>query len=214
MSGIARNYRLFWSYKPLCWNAFFSILFLIFSLFINYLANIYATVHASNSVTDLFLSNLPVINVYLVFYQGFILLSAFIAFLLVREPAKISFVVKSISIFILIRAFFLTLTHIGAPRLPYHPDQDGLLSDFTSGEDMFFSMHTGLPFLMALMFWENRRLKYLFIAAAFVFGAGVLVGHLHYSIDVFAAPFMAYSIFCLVQRFFPADYRIFTGREA
>jgi hypothetical protein len=40
-----------------------------------------------------------------------------------------------------------------------------------------------------------------------VFGLSVLIAHIHYSIDVFAAPFMAYSIFSLARYFFKKDAR-------
>ncbi len=209
MEKIIYNHKLFWSHRSLRWSAFIGFLFLIFSLFVNYWANIYATLHASRAVTDLFLSNLPVVNVDFLFLEGFSLFLAFVAFLLLREPKKIPFVVKSIAIFILIRSIFITLTHIHAPYIHSYVDPSKLLFDITSGEDLFFSSHTGLPFLMALMFWDNKALRWFFIAAAFVFGAGVLLGHLHYSIDVFAAPFITYAIFRLVQKFFPKDYKIF-----
>ncbi|MBI3904685.1 MAG: hypothetical protein HY309_03785 [Pseudomonas fluorescens] len=39
-----------------------------------------------------------------------------------------------------------------------------------------------------------------------LFGISVLLGHLHYSIDVFGAFFITYSIFCLAKKFFPKDY--------
>ncbi|MEI8091030.1 MAG: phosphatase PAP2-related protein [bacterium] len=62
------------------------------------------------------------------------------------------------------------------------------------GADLFFSGHTGLPFLFALIFWNNKWMRYLFVLTAIYFGAIVLLGHLHYSIDVLSAFFITYTI--------------------
>ncbi|HBB03313.1 TPA: hypothetical protein DCZ39_00140 [Patescibacteria group bacterium] len=51
-----------------------------------------------------------------------------------------------------------------------------------------------MPFLMALIFWKNKLMRYAFILAAMSFGIIVLLGHLHYSIDVLAAFFITYTI--------------------
>jgi membrane-associated phospholipid phosphatase len=36
------------------------------------------------------------------------------------------------------------------------------------------------------------------------FGASVLLAHVHYSIDVFAAPFIVYGVFVIAAKVFPA----------
>jgi membrane-associated phospholipid phosphatase len=83
-----------------------------------------------------------------------------------------------------------------------------MLAYLTSGNDMFFSSHTGLPFLMSLIFWGNYRLRIFFILASMILAASVLLGHLHYSIDVFAAYFITYTIFHIAQKFFKQDYEL------
>jgi len=88
-------------------------------------------------------------------------------------------------------------------------DPDDLLIRLNVGSDMFFSGHTGMPFLLALMFWEDKLARYISLTASCIFGAAVLFGHLHYSIDVFAAFFITYTIFQIAQKFFPEDYRLF-----
>ncbi len=40
----------------------------------------------------------------------------------------------------------------------------------------------------------------------YFFAAVVLFAHVHYSIDVFAAPFMVYGIFAITAKFFKNDY--------
>jgi membrane-associated phospholipid phosphatase len=87
-------------------------------------------------------------------------------------------------------------------------DGNELMSTFNVGSDFFFSGHTGLPFLIALIFWDNRLIRYISLSASILFGVSVLLGHLHYSIDVFAAFFITYSIFAIARRFFAKDYDV------
>lgn len=179
------------------------------SLFINYYAGIYATEKASNSVTDIFLSNIPVFDVDGVFVYGALIFWIWILLLILKDIRLAPFITRSVAIFVIIRSFFITLTHLG----PF-PEQSVIVSNFilnrlTFGGDLFFSGHTGLPFLMALLFWRNTNLRYTFLFASIVFGVSVILGHYHYSIDVFAAYFITYSIFHITQYVFPEDYRVF-----
>jgi len=209
MNKIIHKHKTFWSEKPLRASAMLSIVFLMFSLLVNYFANIYTSLRAGNYVSDIILDNIPVFNVDLIFYEGFILFFVLIICVLLHDPKRISFVVKSIAVFIVIRSVFITLTHL-APQ-PDHSllDTYNFFLAFTSGNDMFFSSHTGLPFLMALIFWDNRNLRIVFLLATIFFATIVLLGHLHYSIDVFAALFIAHSIFSIVKRMFAKDYQVF-----
>jgi hypothetical protein len=52
---------------------------------------------------------------------------------------------------------------------------------------------------MALVM-PNRRIKILLIMATVVLGALILVQHIHYSYDVFAAPFFAWASVYIVQK--------------
>jgi len=56
---------------------------------------------------------------------------------------------------------------------------------------------------MALVSGITSFCVYFFIAASIFFGVVVLLGHLHYSIDVLAAFFITYSIYRLAVLFFP-----------
>ena len=75
--------------------------------------------------------------------------------------------------------------------------------------DLFFSGHTGLPFLMALIFWSSPRIRCFFLALSVFFAVTVLLGHLHYSIDVASAYLITYSIFCIARQTFPNDWQRF-----
>ena len=180
-----------------------------FSAIINYYAGTYATEQASNSVTDIILSNTPVFNVDDVFVYGSFILVGFIIALLVIQPKRIPFTLYSLTLFILIRSLFISLTHIGP--FPYHAvlDLGSVANKFIFGGDLFFSGHTGIPFLMALVFWHERYLRYLFIAWSIIFGITALMGHLHYTIDVLSAFFITYAIFHIAEIFFKKELELF-----
>lgn len=206
MRHVIHRHKAIWKDKVFSVSALYSFLFLALSLVINYAAGTYATKSASNAVSDLFLDNLPTLDVSIIFIDGFILFVIFVAALIIHQPKKIPFVLKSMALFIVIRAMFMTLTHI-APMPDQIPLEAGdVVNKFTFGADLFFSAHTGLPYLMALIFWPNKQLRIIFLAISVIFGVSVLLGHLHYSIDVFAAYFITYSIFKIAQRTFRSDY--------
>ncbi len=182
------------------------------SLFFNYYAQAYTATHSTNnSVSDIILDHLPAKNVDDVFLEGFMIFIAFVTVLAIHKPSRIPFILKASALFIFTRAIFITLTHLAPPAHMTTVNAvsfwERLLSG--SGDDLFFSGHTGFPYLMALIFWQNKYLRWLFLATAVFFGGAVLLGHLHYSIDVFSAFFITYGIFNIAKRIFKKDYEFF-----
>lgn len=186
-----------------------AIIALILSTLINYAAGTYATEMASNSVTDIVLSNTPVFQVDYIFVYGSFFLTLFVSALLLVHPKRIPFTLYSLTLFVLVRAAFISLTHI-APY-PSHALLDlGMVANkFMFGADLFFSGHTGVPFLMALVFWKEKHLRYLFIVWSVGFGITALLGHLHYSIDVLSAFFITYAIFHIAEIVFKKEHALF-----
>jgi len=182
------------------------------SLVINFYATVYATERASNPVTDIILNNIRVYDVDMIFLYGPVLLFVFLLYLLIVNPQKLPFVLKSISLFVLIRSGFITMTHVGPFPTRLILDPTSFIAHFTSGNDLFFSGHTGLPFLLALIFWQNKRLRPIFVGFSILFGAVVLLGHLHYSIDVMSAFFITYAIYHLAKYFFAKDQVFFDSK--
>ena len=186
-----------------------SVVLFVFSMVVHYTAGVFATEKASNAVTDLLLGRLPVVDTSVIFIEGNILFWVLIIVLSILEPKRIPFVLKSLSVFMLTRAFFVTMTHLGTdPRQIVLP-VNSILDKFTFGGDLFFSGHTGAPFLMALVFWRHPYLRWIFLTASVIFGASVLLGHQHYSIDVFAAFFIAYGIYHIALKLFEEDHQLF-----
>ncbi|MCI0479093.1 sphingomyelin synthase family protein [Candidatus Uhrbacteria bacterium] len=208
MRHIMRRHADLWRRKDFLLSAVSGFLIFIGSLVVNYAAGTYASAKASNAVTDILLDILPTMNVEILFIEGFAIFACFLATILILQPKHLPFVLKSLGLFVLIRSFAMSLTHIGPS-----PEQTVLdagritnLLNFTG--DLFFSGHTGTPFLMALVFWRDRWLRIVFIGFSVLFAATVLLGHLHYSIDVFAAYFVTYTIYRLACRFFRKDHAL------
>ncbi len=184
-----------------------SFVLLVVSLWISYYATQYANTRASNYVTDIILSNIRVFDVDYIFMYGPVVMWIFVGILSIHWPNKIPFILKSISLFIIIRSVFIILTHVGPFPGSIIVDPESLIRFFTStGGDLFFSAHTGEPFLMALIFWQNKTLRGLFIIISVFFGIIVLLGHVHYTIDVASAFFITYSIYRLSVLGFKKDF--------
>lgn len=202
---MARKYRSVLSDKDMVLSFVLSLGMFAASLVVNFVCGTYATDHVSNYVTDIVLSNIPVFDVDIYFVYGAVILVAVIVFLCFAHPHRTPFILKTVSLFVIIRSVFISLTHLGPFPNQVPIDTVNVISKFSFGGDLFFSGHTGLPFLMALIFWHERRLRIFFLLTSLFFAIIVLLGHLHYSIDVLSAFFITYSIFVMAKYFFKKD---------
>jgi len=209
MNHTVEKHKFHWSQKSFLFSALSGFLLLAASLVINYAAGNYANKMASNGVTDIILDNVPIMDVDGIFVYGAVLFGLFLVFVLIKEPKQIPFIIKSIALFVFVRAIFISLTHIGPIIQHLPPDPNIFYRNLVFGADYFFSGHVGLPFLMALSYWGNKYLRNIFLAVSIIFGASALLGHYHYSIDVFAAFFISYSIFHIARYLFAKDYELF-----
>ncbi len=167
--------------------------------------------------SDIFLDNLPVVNLTFVIVLWAIAVWVLAWWLLVTNPKRLIFGTKAIALYIICRAFFVSLTHIGPYPMQYSPGPDNvgfkLYQLFTFQGNYFFSGHTGFPFLIALLFWDEKLWRRFFLFLTAFFGLAVLLAHVHYSIDVFAAPFIVYGTFVITARIFREDYALLPGER-
>lgn len=181
-----------------------AILFIVSVFFIHY-SSLFAEIKASGPVDDNILSNTNVHNFEFLFVHVAVGLVLFVIALCLKFRLAAPFLLKTVSLFMVVRSVFVSLTHIGP--FPTRLELESTLLNFiTTGNDLFFSGHTGLPFLIALIFWDHVYLRTLFLIASVLFGTVALLAHLHYSIDVFAAFFITYSIYHIALRLFKKDY--------
>jgi nitrate reductase gamma subunit len=96
--NIVNRHKLFWTQKAFLFDAFL-VLFLLFVGFATYYANSYTAIHVSNSITDILLDNLPVVNVDFIYSGGALVFVILIGVVLLIEPRRIPFTLKSIFFF-------------------------------------------------------------------------------------------------------------------
>ncbi len=190
----------------------FGVLAILLSLVSVHYSAEYATNVSSNHVADIILSNVPAYDVSILFTWGAfaaVLFSIFIVIFLKFRAAP--YILKSAALLLIVRSIFVSLTHISPypskiELSPYFLSSTTLAQMFFTGDDLFFSGHVGLTYLMALLLWDTPWLRYTYLAISVLFAVVVLLGHLHYSIDVFAAYFITYTVYTISMRMFKADY--------
>lgn len=216
MATIFREHIGFWNDQRRK-SLYAGSLFLIAALVVQFFAGQYSAKSATNFVGDLFLDNFPTVDLGYLIVNGAFFVVLIGVTLLILKPRHLLFSLKVASLFIIIRSFFVSVTHLGI-----YPNQiilgdssiERLYMLLNLQDGFFFSGHTGLTFLAALIFWQDKFWRYFFMAVSIVFAISVLLAHVHYSIDVFAAPFMTYAIFKLAQyELFRNDYAIMVERS-
>ncbi|HUM03216.1 MAG TPA: phosphatase PAP2-related protein [Thermoanaerobaculia bacterium] len=114
---------------------------------------------------------------------------------LLTAPLGLVVALEAYVVMVLLRIVALWITPLEAPpgMIPLH---DPLVRLFGPGKlltkDLFFSGHTSTLFLLALVV-PGRRSKALFLFCTAAVGACVLWQHVHYTIDVLAAPLFAWA---------------------
>jgi hypothetical protein len=171
----------------------YNTIFLIISIVLALVAKQYADSFEGTPIPDLILDHIPYVNTDFFFYQGAFILLAIVLALFIRMPRYIPFTFASVALFYLIRSGFMVTTHLPA-------------ASAISGNDLFFSGHTGLPFLFSLIFWKHTTFRYIFIAASGIAGVSVLLSHVHYTIDVLGAYFITYTIYVIAKKIFKKEY--------
>lgn len=205
------NYKGFWT-RDHVRSLVNALILLALAVVFQYYASAYIDRVPSNSVSDLFLSILPIVNLNFIIVEGALCAIAFSIILILVKPQYLLFTLKAAAIFIATRAVFISVTHIGIYPGQIGPDPTGIFDHIYTGLGLeagfFFSGHTGLTFLMALIMWDEKFWRYAYLILSVVFGIAVLFAHVHYSMDVLAAPYMSYGIYKMSQYFFSKDYKL------
>jgi len=120
---------------------------------------------------------------------------------LAKTPERLLMWLQAVALLTLFRAMALYLVPLAAPStiIPL-ADPIATLRSNTGAlitNDLFFSGHTAMMFLLVLAA-TSPRLRWFFLAGFIFIGASVVVQHVHYSGDVFAAPFFAWGSWQLV----------------
>lgn len=209
MRTIWDRYKEAWNTRDFRLSLPLAIALFGLALWVNSAAIKFATEYASNPVTDIILSNTRAYEVDGLFVYGTLIVIIFSVAVVFVHPRRIPFALHSLTLFILIRAIFTSLTHTGPFEETYVSDFGTIINHAFFGADHFFSGHTGMPFLGALAFWHILWIRNTYLAASIFFAVVVLLGHLHYTIDVAAAFFITYGIYHIAVWLFAREYRLF-----
>lgn len=201
MKEFLRGYKEVFTHRKTLQDMLIGVFLFIFGMSVSYFAYEYIATTNGPVAKDLFLDNLPTLYVASWFFFSIFFMGAVAVILSILNPRRAPFILICTGLFFAIRAFFLILTHLAPPNIEYY-------MGMSTGSDLFFSGHVGYAFLLALMFWRNRLYKILFIALSIMMAALVLLGHLHYSIDVFSAYFIVYVIFVIAKKVFKGEYEM------
>lgn len=206
------HHKKFWIKERLL-SLVSSIALLTVALLIQKAADNYVVKTWWTAVWDLLLNNIQSRDI-----DWFIILSTLtftfaIVILNIFRPKYMLFTIKSLALFVIIRSFFISLTHLWIQPHQIKFDSKDLwfwMYDllYNSKNDFFFSGHTWMPFLMALIFHKEKLWRNIFILTSIIFWTSVIVGHIHYSIDVFASPFITFTIYTISKVFFKKDYEL------
>jgi hypothetical protein len=208
-----RSYKEYFTDKNFLISFLGGLVLLGVSLVMQFLISGYVNSLPSGPVTDLILSNIRAYDVDGIFVYGSVLLIFISLFVGMKRINRMPFAMKSVALFTLIRSVFVILTHISV--FPTHITINSsffsreVFNGIFTGNDLFFSGHTGLPFLIALMLWDDKLLRAIFLGFSVLFAIVVLLGHIHYSIDVLAAFFITYSIFNICKFLFKKEWELF-----
>jgi hypothetical protein len=157
--------------------------------------------------SDLILDHIPTINLNIFYVYGFmlVLITAIIYSILfhVKKFHEITFL---FGMLILVRSFFITLTHLGVPNdARIITEAPSLFQLMSFQNDLFFSGHTAMSF-MAFLIFRKEAIKTFFLISTIILSATVLLMHVHYSIDVFSAFFITYGVYKFGEWFISKGY--------
>ena len=121
---------------------------------------------------------------------------------LATDPRRLVVALQAYVLLVLLRIAAMWVTPLEAPP-GIIPLNDPLVRLFGPAKlltkDLFFSGHTSTLFLLFLAV-PGRRSKALFLVLTAGVAVCVLAQHVHYAIDVLAAPLFAYASFTLAAR--------------
>lgn len=210
------KWKLLLSYRAFRVSLVVGLLVLIGSYVLTNFVSIYNDSISYTSVGDLILDNIPTYDLEFLFIWGiYAIVASIIFYVVVLRPEIAPFVMKTFGILFIVRCGFIVLIHVGPPEGFFYQanflQSIDPIRSLVFKNDLFFSGHTSIPF-MAFLLIQKGMFRWFMLAGSFLMGATVLLMHVHYSIDVFAAFFITHGIYSLSNKIFNNLNLKFTDR--
>jgi len=180
---------------------FFSLLLVAIVIVIDIIAGNYVTYTANvKPVPDLILNHFGPYDLRILFVGAFLVIfSSLFIYPLFFRVKKLHIILIQFSFLLLLRSIFIIFTHLQTPVDAISGSFPGFLDLLKFRNDLFFSGHVAFPFLGFWVFNENKKVRYFFLISSILMAVTVLGMHQHYSIDVFAAFFITYGSYKMVE---------------
>ncbi|MBE0538966.1 MAG: phosphatase PAP2 family protein [Ignavibacterium sp.] len=143
----------------------------------------------------------PIDLTWLIFLLIYLSLIVAIA-MLSKNPEQLLFAVQLYTLMVAVRIIAMYLLPLDPPTTMIILN-DPFVEFFGTGQtltkDLFFSGHTATLFILFLVS-EKKVFKSLFLISTIAVAIAVLLQHVHYTIDVFAAVFFTYACYKIVLK--------------
>lgn len=124
-------------------------------------------------------------------------------FTAVQKPELFISLIQAYTLITILRMACMFFFPLEAPEGIIPLNDSFLQNTFYSGrdnlKDLFFSGHTATIFLFGLYF-NDKLLKYIYFVGAAVIGLLLMIQRVHYSFDIFAAPFFTFIAYSVQKR--------------
>jgi membrane-associated phospholipid phosphatase len=157
-------------------------------------------------LNDLLLQWIPPLNLSIFIFAVIYSVAVFSIYYISHLPIRILRLMLSYALLLILRITTLTFISL-EPHPMLVPLKDPLVDRFFYSEinvtkDLFFSGHVSTLFLFFLIVHGRKAKRFILIATILV-AASLLLQHVHYTIDVIAAPIFAFSAYRLAGIFLP-----------
>jgi hypothetical protein len=120
---------------------------------------------------------------------------------LFKNPGRLLFAVQLYTLMVIVRIIAMYLLPLEPPSKMIILN-DPFVEFFGTGQtltkDLFFSGHTATLFILFLVS-EKKIIKMTFLISTILVAIAVLLQHIHYTIDVFAAVFFTYTCYKILS---------------
>jgi len=109
---IHSRHKNFWT-KENIFSLFVGVILFLIALYLQKVADGYVVRTGGTVVGDVLLDNIPALDIDGVIIFNTLMFSLVAIIMFILKPKFILFAIKSLALFIMIRAFFISLTHLG-----------------------------------------------------------------------------------------------------